>query len=450
MDEDWLFPEQARLSALYLETLDTLASLHETAGDREAAVAVLEACVRADPLSETARGRLIRLHRAAGRPAVALAHYRDLERRLRQELDLSPSAELAGLAAELTGVRPEPGTGTGAAAPEEEDAAYLPRQADLRLERALARRESIVLVKGSRGTGKSTLLARGLRRARKDGARVVFSDLRSFSADQVATLEQLYRAFAEALADQLDLETPPTAAWNPAMGASTNLRRYVRRHALAGEGPLVWALDEADRLFEFPYFADVFGLFRSWHNERASDPGGPWKSLTLALAYSTEAHLHMPDLDLSPFNVGVRVELEDLTPEQVAEMARRAGARLETDAELCGLFALVGGHPYLVRRALDTLSRPGACLAGLEETADGPLSPFAGYLRRVLAPLHRDKALAAAVARVLRGQGCPSEDHFFRLRSAGIVVGETPAGARPRCGLYARYLSRHLASSAAG
>src|SRR5947208_13728322 len=119
---------------------------------------------------------------------------------------------------------------------------------------------------------------------------------------------------------------------------------------------LVWGLDEVDRLFTRDYGSEVFGLFRSWHNERALDPGGPWSRLTLAIAYATEAHLFITDLNNSPFNVGTRLTLEDFTLEQVADLNRRYGSPLGNPAEVNRLYRLVGGHPYLLRRALHELA----------------------------------------------------------------------------------------------
>ena len=77
-----------------------------------------------------------------------------------------------------------------------------------------------------------------------------------------------------------------------------NFERYLRREVLGKiEAPLVWGLDEVDRLFTCDFGSEVFGLFRSWHNERALDPAGPWSRLTLAIAYATEAHLFITDLE---------------------------------------------------------------------------------------------------------------------------------------------------------
>ena len=50
--------------------------------------------------------------------------------------------------------------------------------------------------------------------------------------------------------------------------------------------------------------------------------------------------------------------------------------------------------------------------------------------------LAKDPALVEAMGAVLRGEGCPDRERFYRLRSAGLILGASPADARPRCGLY--------------
>ena len=56
-----------------------------------------------------------------------------------------------------------------------------------------------------------------------------------------------------------------------------------------------------------------------------------------------------------------------------------------------------------------------------------------------------DAALREAARGVVAGGPCPDTGSFYRLRSAGIIAGASPAAARPRCRLYAAYLARHLA-----
>jgi DNA-binding winged helix-turn-helix (wHTH) protein len=324
---------------------------------------------------------------------------------------------------------------------------YIVRPADEEFRLAVARQESVVLVKGARQTGKTSLLARGLHQARQSGARVVLADLQSLNADQLASAGAFFFGLAGMLADGLGLDVPPERVWSAHRGASINFERYVLGEALGKLAePIVWGLDEADRLFTCPFASEVFGLFRSWHNRRALDPEGPWQRLTLAVAYATEAHLFITDLNQSPFNVGVRVTLEDFTLPQVAELNRRYGSPLRDEAEVGRYFRLVGGNPYLVRRGLYEMVVHGLALDELEARAGDDEGPFGDHLRRLLVSLSRDAALCQALGGVLGGQPCASAESFYRLRSAGVVLGDSAQRARPRSELYATYLRSHLQS----
>ena len=110
------------------------------------------------------------------------------------------------------------------------------------------------------------------------------------------SVDNLLRTLGGWLADQLGLDALPADFWEAHRGPNLNFSRYMRRVVLADNStPLVWVLDEVDRLFGCDFGSEVFALFRSWHNERAFDPAGPWARLTLAMAYRTEAHLLIRD-----------------------------------------------------------------------------------------------------------------------------------------------------------
>ena len=93
-------------------------------------------------------------------------------------------------------------------------------------------------------------------------------------------------------------------------------------------------LDELDRLFSCSFCSEVCGLFRSWHNARANDPDGPWRNLTQILCYATEAHLLIPDLNQSPFNVGVRVPLQDFSDAELQRLNELYGRPLSNEREV--------------------------------------------------------------------------------------------------------------------
>jgi len=321
---------------------------------------------------------------------------------------------------------------------------YIERSADRQFQSAVLRRDSIVLVKGARQVGKTSLLARSLQQARETGARVVLTDFQLLNASHLASAESLLRMLAKSLAVQLELAVLPDQIWDDDLGPSMNFTRYVRREVLGNnQPPLVWGMDEVDRLFTCPFGSEVFGLFRSWHNARSLDPAAPWTRLTLAMAYATEAHLFITDVHQSPFNVGTRLTLEDFTREQVAELNQRYGSPL-SETELDEFFQLVGGHPYLVRCGLHELSAHGANFSDLKSKSDSDEGPFGDHLRRLLFSLNQDAGLCGVALGVTEGQPCPSAESFYRLRSAGVVVGDSPRGAKMRCRLYANYLKHHL------
>jgi len=322
---------------------------------------------------------------------------------------------------------------------------YIVRPTDEKFQSAIARQDSIVLIKGARQVGKTSLLARGIQQAREAGAKVVLTDFQALTAASLASVEKLILMLAESFADQLGLDVFPSQMWNPNLSPGINFERYLRREVLTKvSSPIVWGLDEVDRLFTCDFGSEVFGLFRSWHNKRALDPTGLWQRLTLAIAYATEAHLFITDLNQSPFNVGTQLALEDFTFEQTAELNRRYGFPLREAAGVARYFHLVGGHPYLVRRGLHEIVTQGMGLTAFEALADRDEGPFGDHLRRILVLLAQDPILCDVVRGVLQGRPCPTAESFYRLRSAGVMAGDSARDVRPRCQLYATYLERHL------
>jgi hypothetical protein len=322
---------------------------------------------------------------------------------------------------------------------------YVVRPTDDAFRQAVTRWDSIVLVKGARQMGKTSLLARGLKQARDAGALVVLSDFQKLSLDDLASDESFFLALGGFLADQLELEVLPQTIWDKRRSPNLNFDRFLRREVLGKiPGQMVWGLDEVDRLFSCDFGGQVFGLFRSWHNERALDPQGPWSRLTLAIAYATEAHLFITDVNQSPFNVGTRVELEDFTLEQVRDLNQRYGSPLQSESELLRFYELLGGQPYLVRRAFNELADGKVSFEKLAADATRDEGIFGDHLRRMLVTLAKDPELMEIVRGILRGEPCRDEASFYRLRSAGVIRGDSPTEARLRCAIYESYLKRHL------
>lgn len=463
--DSWIISERERLSEIFYECLCQAADLVYQTGQISEATDLARRAVRLDPLREEGYVVLMRLSRAEGRVADALRKYRQMERVLREELGVAPSDAAKALAANLcaaprvqhvaTEALPEaekPATRLGGMILEPVGGAvpldspfYIMRPTDTEFLQAIQRNDSIVLVKGARQTGKTSLLARVLQQARQQGARIILTDAQKLTDPQLESPEALFHTLAQSIADQLEMDTDVAQMWQEGRGWNVNFERFMRRDVLASaDAPVVWGLDEIDRLFAYPYSKSVFGLFRAWHNERSLDPGGPWSRLTLAIAYATEAYLFISDLNQSPFNVGTRLTLQDFTPGEVADLNLRYGSPLDGEREIKQFMDLVGGHPYLVRRGLYALMTRSESLGSFLTRASRDDGEFGDHLSRTYNSLRQDEALCAAMREVLQGRRCPTPESYYRLHSAGLIAGDSDIDARPRCSLYRMYLGRHL------
>ncbi|HLK57789.1 MAG TPA: AAA-like domain-containing protein, partial [Chthonomonadaceae bacterium] len=407
-NDEWVSPERQARERDYLRALEALADQAIAGGDPVKAAGHLRQVLAVDPIREDVLCRLLQALAASGDHAGGIAAYRAFRLLLHHELNADPSAETIALfrrlrqeatAAPLTSRPPLPNTeprhppteaavlrleSVGGAVPLD-SAFYIVRPADGEFKAAIAGRESIVLVKGARQVGKTSLLARGLQQARESGARIALTDLQTLNERHLTSADALCLALAKTLALQLDLTASPGKSWDPDLGASLNLEWFVRDQILKMiPETIVWGLDEVDRLFTCRFGSEIFGLFRSWHNRRALDPTGPWSRLTLAIAYATEAHLFITDLNQSPFNVGARLTLEDFTPEQVEALNRCYGAPLRNADELERFYRLLGGQPYLTRQGLYEMATQNRKIADLEAQADQEEGPFGDHLRRLL------------------------------------------------------------------
>ncbi len=453
-DAVWVVKARERYRDFYVNALRQLAELADAERDYTAAARYLRRLVIEMPKLELGWRQLMDTLADGGERLEAMtvyAHYRDyLYRRGRLEppadmtalynrLQEQPTHVAIELLPDFTGYEP-----VGGAVPLKSPF-YIPRPADEEFRAAIARRDSIVLVKGPRQIGKTSLLVRGLDQARQAGARLILTDLQKLAAADFETVESLFLALARLIADQLELDISPRQAWSPERAAGANFERFLRNAVLnKADTPVVWGLDEVDRLFPCDFRNDVFGLFRAWYNERSFDPEGAISRLTLVMAYATEARLFITDLNQLPFNVGTCVALGDLTAEQAADLNRRYGTPLAGNSEVAHLFDLVGGHPYLVRRALHEMKARGLDIAAIEAQAERDDGIFGDHLERMLLALRQDADLMEVVRSLLRGQALPSAESFYRLRSAGVMVGDTPADMRPRCRLYTLFLTRSL------
>jgi hypothetical protein len=161
------------------------------------------------------------------------------------------------------------------------------------------------------------------------------------------------------------------------------------------------------------------------------------------MVISTEPHLLIGDVSQSPFNVGLKIALEDFDAQQVRELNRRYRSPLDEQA-IPAAIDFLNGHPYLTRKALHTLLTENMTWEELTGSAITPKSPFGDHLRRYLWLLRDQPQLRAALKQIIAHGKCSDEVSYYRLSQAGLIKGADVQSCICRCKLYAEYLRDRL------
>ena len=318
---------------------------------------------------------------------------------------------------------------------------YIERREDQFALDAIRQRGVTITIKGPRQIGKSSLLNRIVETAVQGGKKVVMLDFQLIEKETLTDGRSFYQHFCRWIDHKLGTKENVESFWKTPLGNAQICSTYIEEKViLRSQQPLVLAMDETERIFETKFRSDFFGMLRSWHNNRATYD--QWKRLDLALVTSTEPYQFVDDLNQSPFNVGEVIEMQDFTSQEVAELNRRHHSPL-TNEETERLIQILGGHPYLTRKALYLVSSKRMTPTELFSKAVEERGPFGDHLRNYLFRLHNKEALVRGLQLVIKRNRCPDRDVYFRLRGAGLVR-EQEDLIVPRNGLYAEYFRKHI------
>ena len=323
---------------------------------------------------------------------------------------------------------------------------YIERDGDCELRTLLASSEPTTLIKGARQSGKTSLIAQGLKFSREAGYRAIVTDFQRLGSNLYAGEDDLYQALAGSLARQMktSFDVDWDWLWESDYGPTSNLDEFVRSMISAQDKRIIWFMDEADWLFSTTFADSFFALVRSWHNARALSTDLQWTRFSVVIAYATEAHLFIQDINQSPFNVGRRIELKGFSLRQTEELNKRYGEPLRGIDQVYQLQDLLDGQPFLTRTAYDSLLRSSGNLRALLASADREDGPFGDHLRRVLVSVTQLSTVRDVIDRVMANSFVESSPEVDRLVAAGILVKNSEGNHLIRCKLYRKYLDRHF------
>jgi hypothetical protein len=300
---------------------------------------------------------------------------------------------------------------------------------------------SLIRIKAPTLMGKSSLMNRVLAQLATQNYRTVSLSLELADRNSHFTsLDRFLRWFCSNLSRELGLPNQLDEYWDEqGMGSKVSCTTYFEDYLLAqADSPLVLCLDDVDLLFPHPeIYKDFFGLLRSWYEKARSRQN--WKKLRLVIIHATDVYIRL-NINQSPFNVGLPIELSEFTSEQVQELAKQHG--LEKIAALVeSLMQMVGGHPYLLEQTFSHLkTHPDTTIAQILTEADTEAGIYGNHLREHRLHLQHHPELAMAFQKVVTSNNpVPLESmQAYQLQSMGLVK-LTGNRAEPRCNLYRQY-----------
>ncbi|NCR75134.1 MAG: TIR domain-containing protein [Microcystis aeruginosa K13-06] len=302
---------------------------------------------------------------------------------------------------------------------------------------------SLIRIKSPHNMGKSSLMAKVLAQASQLGYRAVTIDLEQTNQKFFDDLDKFMQWFCASVGKPLGVRVKIEEYWDDIFGANDNSTDYFEKYLLEGDDrPLVLAIDNFDRIFKYADIeTDLCGLLRGWHE--SSKIKKLWQKLRLIIVHSQESYAQR-DINQSPFNVGLPIELGEFTPEQVQELVARHGLTW-TEGELEQFMGLIGGHPYMVRSALYHIAAGDLSLAEFLRTAPTEAGIYSDYLRGHLKTLEDYPELGAAMKLVITSEAPVRlrSEESFKLDSMGLVV-RVDNNVKPRCDLYRQYFCDRL------
>ncbi|MBH8565064.1 AAA-like domain-containing protein [Nostoc sp. CENA67] len=309
---------------------------------------------------------------------------------------------------------------------------------------------SLLKIKAPPKMGKTLHLSMLINYAEKvQGYRAVDLKLRLAEKADFENLDKFLRWFCSSITQMLnqELDHKIDEHWNQQLGNSKlKCMKYFEDYLLnENEPPLVLGLDDVDRVFQNPEIAgDFFNMLRSWHEKARTRE--IWGRFRLIVTYTEYTLL---DITNSPFyNVGEEIELPELSADQIKDLANMYELDWNDD-QVNLLMNMVGGHPYLVREAIEHVQRWGMQLEEILKIAPTEAGIYSEFLQENLWNLQQNLVKYPEMNQALKqlvtvNSPVKLESNLAsKLYEIGLVKRQGN-DVEPRCQLYRLYFQERL------
>ena len=300
----------------------------------------------------------------------------------------------------------------------------------------------LIRIKAPRQMGKTSLMSRILDQGEKQGYQTGFINL--WSRELFKNLDSFLESFCANVSLELGIEEKIDQYWKPQRYSSqTNCTNYFQSYLLKElKQPVILGLDEVDRIFQYSEIADeFFTMLRSWHEKGKNNK--IWQKLRLVISHSQEVYISL-DVNKSPFNVGLPIDLNKFSLAQLQNLVKRHGLQW-SDTEINQLMGMIDGHPYLVRTALYHIATNDLTLKQFLEIAPTEEGLYEDHLYRHLLILEENKQLKSAMLKLVNSDEAVTLEpiYAFKLKSMGLAESKGNK-VIPLCNLYRIYFSDRL------
>jgi hypothetical protein len=279
----------------------------------------------------------------------------------------------------------------------------------------------LMRIKSPEKMGKSLMMSRVMEYVRIKGYRTAIVDLREANQETFKDINEFLQWLCAYVSDQLNINQDPKENWKKYLGANPNCTKFFENHFLSiTDPPLVIAFDNFDCIFEHSNIEiDFCSLLRGWFEKVNTSKA--WGNLRQVIVYSQESYA-VKDVNQSPFNIGLSVELGELDLPELLALANAYGLSW-TKVEAAKLMDMIGGHPHLAQLAFDQISHQELALEDLLRKAPTDEGIYRSYLNERLQALETDPLLVEAMTKVVNSDNPVrvSSKEAFKLASMGLI-----------------------------
>ncbi|BAY67125.1 TIR protein (plasmid) [Calothrix brevissima NIES-22] len=306
-------------------------------------------------------------------------------------------------------------------------------------EQTLCQPGALLRIKAPGFMGKTSLMDKVLPQLASKGYQIVRLNLH-YAEEEIhfSNLDKFLQWFCVSVGQRLGIQNQLAGYWDEKYSTSKiNCNTYFEQYLLKQlKAPVVLSLDEVERVFPYSVATEFLGLLRAWHEDAKTRH--IWKKLRLVVIHSTEAYVKM-NVNESPFNVGVALELPEFTPEQVQILAKKYDLAWDL-AQVTQLTDMVGGHPYLVGQVFSHIQMYGITLEELLQNASTEAGIYGNHLRRYWGMLQQHQELVEALKKVVIASGTVQLEPMlgYQLQRLGLVQ-QVGNEVKIACNLYRQY-----------